>query len=309
MGSRVALVESVGHREGVSKALSLLREELEALKGARQVVVKPNFVSAWRKLSATPVDAVRAVLDVVARHYKGTVIVAEAPALGTFSEALRSFGYLSLAEEYDVEFLDLGEDDYEVVEIWDSRFRRGVRVRVSRTVLESDYLISVVRPKTHDTVVVTLTIKNVVMGAVQPGWRRLVHQGYAAINLNIAYLARLMKIKLAVVDGYVGMEGNGPVGGEPVELGVALAGADPLAVDSMATRLMGFKPEDVGYLYYLKLMGYGHMELDEIEIIGLKDWERYVKKFRPHRTYRAQLRWKEGIVEALRELGIAPGTG
>lgn len=306
MASRVALVKSRGHGDGVGKALFLLGDELRALRGARQVVVKPNFVSAWRELSATPVDAVRAVLDVVARHYRGTVIVAEAPALGTFSEALRNFGYLSLAEEYDVEFLDLSRDDYEVVEIWDSRFRRRVKVRVSRTVLESDYLISIVRPKTHDTVVVTLTIKNVVMGAVQPGWRRLVHQGYAAINLNIACLARLVMPKLAVIDGYVGMEGNGPVGGEPVELGVALAGSDALAVDSMATRLMGFQPEDVGYLYYLGLMGCGHMRLDEIEILGLEDWRSRVRSFKPHRTYEAQLRWREGVekaLEALRELG------
>lgn len=314
MKSIVAVRESGGSYEGVIGSLSLIEDGIrESLKGRRQVLVKPNFVSTTRELAATPVEAVRAVLEVISRYYGGTVIVGEGPAMGRLERGLKNFGYYPLRDEYDVEFVDLNEDDYEMFEVWDFRLRKSVRVRVSRTVLESDYIASVVRPKTHDTVVVTLTIKNVVMGAVQSGSKHLMHQGYRGINLNIAYLARLMMPKLAVVDGYVGMEGNGPVGGTPLRLGVAVAGEDPVAVDSVATRLMGFDPEDVGYLYYLARLGYGAMSMDRIVVRGTDDWRAFIRKFRPHRTYLEQLRWKideDKLEEILSEFqegrGVSP---
>ncbi|RLE70363.1 MAG: hypothetical protein DRJ43_02210 [Thermoprotei archaeon] len=312
MSSRVAITESAGSYEGIVRVLELIKEDVrQSLGGAKQVFVKPNFVSAWRELSATPVDAVRAVLEAISSYYRGTVIVGEAATIGGFHDALENFGYLELKDEFNVEFLDLSYDDYEYFTVWDWRLKKSVRVRVARTVLESDYIVSVTRPKTHDTVIVTLTVKNVVMGAVQPGYRQLIHQGYPAINLNIAYLAQFMMPKLAVVDGYVGMEGNGPVGGTPIHLGIAMAGLDAVAVDSMATRLMGFDPENVGYLYYLARAGCGCMKLDELEVVGVENWRMYIKRFKPHRTYREQLKWRvdEHVISRLLSEFLACGGG
>jgi len=305
MPSEVYLSRSEGHYEGVKRVLGLADKVLRKAGTARQVVVKVNFVSAYRELCATPVGAVRAVIEALSKHYGGTIIVAERPAQGSLIEALRNYGYLALKELYDVEFVDIGRDDYEVFEVWDSNLDKTVKIRVSKTMLDADYLVSVVRPKTHDTVVVTLTIKNVVVGAVHPGYRGLLHQGYKAINLSIAYLARHLMPSLAVVDGYVGMEGDGPIGGSPKKLGVAVVGEDPVAVDSLVALLMGFNPKNIGYLYYLSQWGLGFMAPNRVRVVGVEDWKSMVSRFKPHRTYFDQLGWRlraEEEVKVLRSL-------
>ncbi len=282
-----------------------LRERLER---SRLVVVKPNFVSTTRALAATPLDATRAVLEVITKYYRGEVILAEGPALGDLHEALRNFGYLELKEHYNVEFVDLNKDDYEEFAVWGSSLEKNVKVRVARTILESDFVISVTRPKTHDTVVVTLSIKNVVVGAILKGYKHLIHQGYPAINLTIAYLATRMMPALAVIDGLEGMEGEGPVRGDPIRLGVTVASYNPVCADAAITKLMGFNPRNVGYLYYLERWGWG--SLNGFEVVGLGDWERKAIAFKPHSTYERQLNWKvpeevlRRVEEELAEEGV-----
>ena len=293
--SRIYGAECRRPGEGVDKALEMV--DLSGALGAREVVVKVNFVSAYTELAATPVEAVEALVRRLAGRCR--VIVAEAPTIGSFEDAVRRFGYSRL-REYGVELVDLAGDDYEEFYVWDRNLDRRVRVRVSKTILGSRYLVSVVRPKTHDTVIVTLTLKNVVVGAILPGDRHKIHQGYKAINLSIAYLATHMLPKLSIVDGAVGMEGAGPTNGAPIELGVSLAGSDAVAVDAAAAYLMGFDPLSIGYLHYLSRWGYGCADSERIEVEGLPDWRSRVKRFEPHPTYRHQLEWRLGEDELKR---------
>lgn len=274
---------------GVGRVLDLMGLE-DALR-AGEVLVKVNFVSAYTELSATPVEAVEELVKRLAG--KCRVVVAESPTIGSFQEAVRRFDYRRLLD-YGVELLDLAGDDYEDFYVWDRRLQRSVRVRVARSILESRYLVSVVRPKTHDTVIVTLSIKNVVVGGIMPGDRHRIHQGYPAINLNIAYLATRMMPRLALIDGAVGMEGAGPTGGTPARLGFSVGGRNAATVDVLMSTLMGFDPRSVGYLYYLSRWGYGCIDPAAFRVVGLGDWRSRVRRFRPHSTYREQLNWRIG---------------
>jgi uncharacterized protein (DUF362 family) len=72
------------------------------------------------------------------------------------------------------------------------------------------------------------------------------------VNRILLYADKSGKIREArqrryfcFVDGIVGMEGDGPMGGDPVRAGVVLAGSDPVAVDAVATQIMGFDPAKV----------------------------------------------------------------
>ncbi len=289
---KVSIARAEESSSGVTKALLNLNEIQAEITKCRQVLIKPNFVSTRVRLSATPIEAVRAAMDYLSKIYRGTFIIAEGPALGELRDGIERFRYTELLEYYDIELIDLNKDDGEDFLIWDSSLNRSVKIKVAKTILESDCIVSIVRPKTHDTVVVTLTIKNIVMGAVQRGYKSSVHQGYKGINVNLAYLATYMMPRLAIIDGYEGMQGNGPIGGYPATLGVSLAGLNALSVDAMCARLMGFNPLDIGYLYYLHRLKLGSIDIEDIEITGLTDWMKYVKKFVPHRSYREQLNWR-----------------
>jgi len=286
----VALVRSKSHYAGVYEALTLIENEIrKSLKGKRKILVKPNFVSS-RQLSATHIDAVRAVLDVISRYHSGNIIIGEGPSSSNLRNALINFGYLKLQKEYDIEFVDLNEDDYVELKGFDSQMK-PLKLRMSKTLIESDYRISVALPKTHDFVITTLSIKNIVVGGLIRGEKWRIHQGYKAINLNIAELAKYVMPTLAVIDGFVGMQGSGPVSGEPVNLRAAAASVYPVSLDAVMSRIMGFNPLDIGYLYYLDKWGVGIADLEKIKIIGesIKDLAR---KFKPHPRYQEMLNWK-----------------
>jgi len=287
----VSVSESSSHYEGVLNSLRLIERQIkEGLERKSGVLIKPNFVSTRRQLSATHVDAVRAVLDVIRRHYSGKIVIGEGPAGSDLNTGLANYGYFKLQDEYDVDFVDLNKDDYVEVEVKKSERSRIRKFHVSKTVVESDYRVSVALPKTHDMAIVTLTIKNVVVGSLV-GHKSRVHQGYRGINLNIAKLAQVVMPHLGVIDGFVGMEGIGPVSGDPVELGAAAASVSPISLDAVMTKIMGFNPYDIGYLYYLDEWKVGTIDLEKIEIAGTPI-EKVSRSFRPHPRYRSMLHWK-----------------
>lgn len=288
----VSVVRSEGHYEGTEAALVAIEEGIgRSLRGKRRLVVKPNFVSTRKQLAATHVDSVRAVLDIVTRYYQGRIVVAEGPAIGSLGSGLSNFGYAGLADEYGVEFVDLNSDGYRVLRGVDRRMG-PLDLRVSRTILDSDFLVSAARPKTHDCVVVTLSIKNVVVGAlVSKREKEKVHQGTRGINLNLAGLAETLMPDLGVVDGYVGMEGRGPTSGDPVDLRVSAASLRPVSLDAVMAKIMGFEPLDIGYLYHLNERGVGVADLKGIEVLGTPIDEVGVR-FRPHPRIEEQLKWR-----------------
>ncbi|MEM2876014.1 MAG: DUF362 domain-containing protein [Candidatus Bathyarchaeia archaeon] len=287
----VAVVRSEGHYEGTKKALELIESQVaNILKGKRRVLIKPNLVSANRELAVTHVDSVRAVLDVLSRHYSGKFTVGEGPALGRLEDAISNFGYRRLEDEYGVRFLDLNRDEYVELEGVDSGLRT-MRFRVAKTLVESDFVVSVTKPKTHDCVVVTLSIKNVVVGGLLGGEKSKVHQGMKAMNINIARLAKHLMPSLGIIDGYVGMEGAGPVYGEQVNLGVSAASIHPVSLDAVMAKIMGFEPMNIGYLHHLNSWGVGIADLDEIEVLGERV-DKVSRRFKPHPRYEEQLKWR-----------------
>jgi uncharacterized protein (DUF362 family) len=291
--SRVALIRGQDRYDNVARALQAIDDQID-LAGKQRIVVKPNFVTTQRELAATHVDAVRAVLDHLRRRgVTQQITLAEGPAIGSAQEGFRNYGYEPLIREYGLRVVDINQDETEPVQVWNTRLRPHT-VRVSRTVLESDFRISIGPPKTHDTVIVTLSLKNYVVGSLVG--KRAVHQGCAGINLNLYKLAYHVAPHLSVIDGFVGMEGHGPTRGEPVDWRIAVASTDFLAADCLTARLMGFDPHEVGYLHYCLVKGLGHGEPEEIEVVGNVSLEGAYHSFRPHPTTEEQKSWRvEGV--------------
>jgi uncharacterized protein (DUF362 family) len=285
----VALVKGKERYEAVTKALGLIRGDIKLPD--RPVLIKPNLVSTTKEkeLAVTHRDSVIATLDFLKGMGVRKFIVADGAGLGArLDGALDAFGYRELQKRYDIEFRDLNFDEPVELTLFDSEFRPK-RFQIARTVVDC-YRVSVARMKTHDTVVVTLAVKNTVIGSlVGAANKPTVHQGYPAMNLSMARIAATIPNDISIIDGIVGMEGDGPVGGTAISPGVVVASADPVACDMVGCELMGFDPDDVGYLYYLRQMQ--GLSREQVQVLGEKV-ESCRMKFRPHSRYRDQLGWR-----------------
>ncbi|MDP2727342.1 MAG: DUF362 domain-containing protein [Dehalococcoidia bacterium] len=329
MAARVSLVKGPSRYDNIRRGLELIEADIR-LEPDQTIVVKPNLTSSTTALAITHVEALRAVLRFLRERTSASIIIAE--GTGTAAEstpvAFKQFGYYALAQKFGVALVDLNKDTGVEVQLLNSRLQ-PMTIKVSRTLLEANYRVSVTMPKTHDTVVMTASLKNMIMagplrrqGAIserlitfisrhiprsilyapfmhglraqaptsKDNYKALIHQGYPAMNMNLFLLARLLKPHLAVIDGFQGMEGEGPVGGREVALGLALASTDAVAADVVAAKIMGFDLEQIGYLHYCHRAGLGEGDLDKITILGER-MEEHIRPFRPHSTVKEQLEW------------------
>ena len=303
--ARVGLARENDRRRNVSTALDLVRNDVIP-KLAERVLLKPNFFSSTSQVTSTHVDAVRGALDFLQSvpNPPSEVIIAEGGNEGYSGEAFDNYGYRALASEvpFAVRFVDLNRE-----ERWQET---GIvladgspyTVRMPQTVLDCPCPISLAVAKTHDVCVATLAFKNMVMGTLHRGDRVKMH-GFPAhdkrelpreaqtLNVNLMRVARFLTPDVGVIDGTVGLEGNGPGGTEAVPWGVAAASADTFAADAVMAKAMGFEPLDLGWLTYAHRLGYGVGDLDEIEVLGT-DIAAVATRFKPHETTGLQLQWR-----------------
>jgi uncharacterized protein (DUF362 family) len=276
--AKVCLVKGNDRREIVYQALKKIEDEVLASIGGKKILIKPNFVITTRQLAATGVDAVRGILDFLTPHYKKQILIGESTISkqGTF-DGYKNYGYLPLEKEYNVKLIDLNEQPWQYRYVF-GKSHRPTPIRIISTFLDPDmYIISAAKMKTHDRVVTTLSLKNVLLGAPLNDYKKndkgLTHAAYnfspeAVLHYNMFHLAQEIYPDLGVIDGFVAMEGNGPTGGTPVDARLALASLDPLAMDILATRLMGFDPGRIMYLTSMAQAGMGQGDLDKIEVLG-----------------------------------------
>ena len=298
--TRVSLTKGGNRYDNVTKALELIREDIDPRQiMGRQVLIKPNLVSNSKPLAVTHVDAAKAVIDFIRRSDPAEIVIAEASASGNTAEAYRNFGYDRLE---GVELVDVNRDDYEMIDI--QTLESGMRkVRISKTILNSDYRVSVARPKTHDHLFCTLTLKNM-MGSVPHVDHVWIHgaadearspveraiKGNYILSRNLLTIATKVRADLGVVDGLIGMEGDGPIDGTPLHLGVAAAGVDFISVDAVMTSVMGFDPRRKGDIYLADENGLGVADLNKIDIIG-EEIDKVRLPFKPHTNYHSTQIW------------------
>jgi uncharacterized protein (DUF362 family) len=276
--SRVSLVKGNDRREITYQALKNIEDEVLASIGNKQILIKPNFVVTTRQLAATHVDAIRAILDFLAPHYKKQILIGESTISkqGTF-HGFENYGYLPLEKQYNVKLVDLNKETYQYRYVF-GRGHRPERIRIISTFLDPNvYIISAAKMKTHDRVVTTLSLKNVLLGAPMNDYKQndkwLMHAEYtfsrkSLLHYNMFHLAQEIYPDLGIIDGFEAMEGNGPTGGTPVDARIALASTDPLAMDILTTKILGFDPGQIMYMTTMAEAGMGQGDLNKIEVLG-----------------------------------------
>ena len=303
--STVALVHGNERRRNVTEALGLIEEQiLPVLRTKKCVIVKPNLVSTIQPLAVTHRDAINGILDFLAPRWKGPVVIAASSA-GDTGSAYEHFEYAKIAPEHperEVKLVDLNaEGRYEEMQILDDDIHLQP-VRLAARLLDPEaYVINAGPLKTHNAVVATLSVKNMTLGApirsgpgVSPRWsdKRRYHVGVRQMHYNILLTAQRMKPfwGATVIDGFEGMEGNGPARGIPVPSRIAIASTDFIAADRVGVEAMEIDPSWVGYLGFCDQVGLGCYDLDRIDVRGAKLAE-VKRKYQLHQDIDRMLQW------------------
>lgn len=252
--------------------LAVIQESISAFglsMKEKSVLLKPNLVGL------DPLGVINTHPAVIAAAREcflsmgaAQVLIGDGPALDRDTEAiLESVRLREFTGPLGRSFVDLNIDDVELVSL-KTRASRLKELYFPKTALGVDFLVSMPKLKTHHWAGVTLSLKN--MFGVVPGscygWpKNVLH--WAGIDRAILDINAAARPDFAIVDGIVGMEGNGPIQGTPKASGVLVFGNDPVAVDATCCRVMGLVPERVKYLAHAGTL-LGHVKADKIQQVG-----------------------------------------
>lgn len=275
---RLSLVRGQDRREIVHQSLKLIEDDVwAAIDRKKRVLIKPNMAVDKNPLAITHVDATRAVLDFLRPRCRKPIVVAESGVLNT-GDGFRNNGYPALEKEYGIKVVDLNADPDFVTGYVVDKDHIPRAIRLYSVFVDPDVcVISLARMKTHDTVLVTLALKNVLMASPVNDYRKsdkgVLHGAVKSVDdimhYNLFHLAeRGVWPDLAVIDGFESMEGRGPAWGTPLATRLALASRDPLAADIVGTTIMGFDPSRILYLKAMADAGMGQGDLGKIRVVG-----------------------------------------
>jgi uncharacterized protein (DUF362 family) len=248
--ARVAVLRATSYDAGLEDVVGDgLRAIGADVRGAR-VVLKPNLVEFDERTAINTDPRLVAAAVVALRRLGATeVVVGEGPGHRRDTQfVITSSGLLEALGSVDARFVDLNTDAISRVALR-SRYTALGELWLPRTIADADVVISMPKMKTHHWAGLTLSLKNCfgcVPGRVY-GWpKNALH--WAGIQQSILDVAAAVRPDYAIVDGIVGMEGNGPISGTPIAANVLIFGDDPVATDVIGARVMGFDPEKVDYL-------------------------------------------------------------
>ena len=183
--------------------------------------------------------------------------------------------------------MDLNTDDRIPVPAFDDKLNRQTLYMSKR--LSQSYVVSVCPMKTHNNVVVTLGLKNILVGTLSGReQKRKIHKASKAITLTLAKMAQHVVPDLTVIDGVIGMQGNGPIAGFEMPSNVVVASHHGIAADVVGLQVMGYKLDQVGYLRYA--MELRNLSAEDIEVVG-EDIDDVKVLYAHHEDINEQLTW------------------
>lgn len=246
----VSILRAASYSEDLYALMQRIIAEHRLDVRGKRVVLKPNLVEFDQNtVINTHPKMVHAAFEAFRAAGAADVRIAEGPGHRRVTLDLAdSAGYFSTVPQFESVFTDLNLDEVTKVNLTRPHSKLS-SLYLPNTVLGCDLLVSMPKLKTHHWVGATLSMKNLfglVPGGVY-GWpKNVLH--WAGIAESIADLHTLFPRTFSIVDGIVGMEGNGPIQGTPRPMGLVIAGADPVAVDATCCRIMHIDPRRVSYL-------------------------------------------------------------
>ena len=272
MKSKVVLLPCGEYKE--EKIYTLLKQGLDFLggleilipKGAK-ILLKPNLLkkAEVEKAVITHPVVVGTFARILRENGYEHIVLADSCGHGTTQAVIRGTGMDTYLEKYHIPAIDYSEGVKTV-------YPQGIQAKefiLPKELLEQDCVISLSKMKTHALERITGAVKNS-YGFVYGFHKAKGHTQYPSADSFARMLIDLNKCvspKLYVMDGIVAMEGNGPGSGDPVPMNVMLMSTDPIALDSVFSRLVYLKPEMVPTNYHGEKMGLGTWKEEEITLL------------------------------------------
>lgn len=242
---------------------SAIRMLFECLGGTRRffqkghrVLIKPNLIVP--KPPDVPAQTHPEVIYAVAQMVKeaGAIpMIGDSPAWGTTAGCLKALGIERRLGELGAEIVSLNQPVRMTI--------AGANVGVSRIALEADAIINVPKLKAHQQLGASFAFKNMygcvcgLAGKEKAYWHFARGKEVESFCRMIIGIYQKLAPALNIIDGVVGMEGQGPISGHPRQVGYLIAGADPAACERVCCDLIGFDAADLPLLTTAEKMGFG----------------------------------------------------
>lgn len=245
--------------DAVKKSVQLV-QGFRGVKRDDLVVIKPNvcYPKNPQNMIVTDRKVLETVIDLAKSKTKNVVVVESDARSGTAEKRMTETGVMDTVRQCDAEFLNLSKDEIEEQRIG------NLPIQIPKTALKADYFVNVPKVKTNMDTVVTIAMKNM-FGIIATRQKTQFHK-YLADTL--VYLSKTIQQDLIVVDGITAMEGLGPIRGSPVNLGLVIAGKNPVTVDAACTHIIGFNPYAVEALWKAHQQGMGEIDPQRIKFMG-----------------------------------------
>ncbi|HEX3021409.1 MAG TPA: DUF362 domain-containing protein [Lachnospiraceae bacterium] len=268
----VAVAYNENESEAVISALKSIQAESD-IKSEDVVVITPNWVNNQKPNPADGVvvgpETLRTILRWVKERSPRRIVVATGSGGGNTEQVMREVGYDQVMKEEQVEFIDFNKGPYIELKL---NHTKPQSIKVNSIIQEMTYYISFTQLKTHEEATMSASIKNVALS-----WPSTEEHGAPKKNLGIhddlhgfiASMAEKIRINLAIVSANPVMIGSGPTKGLPRHTGLVICGRNPIAVDSICARLLGYMEQGVGYLHILKGKGFKETDIKSIPMKGL----------------------------------------
>lgn len=309
--STVSLAKGTDRRESNYKALKPLQPDVSRAIGNRQVIIKVNagFPTEPHRIHSTYPGQIRGILQFLREFYDGEIWIAEGVGSSQTNRMIDGFelyGYLPIAREFSgIRFVDANGTP--LARKWIRQWHQyPIPIDIIAMYFDpGNYIISAARLKTHNAVVGTYSLKNIVMGSPvgnygnNPSQKFKMHgapprtEGSSGRELSYNMFRLALEgvyPDLAVVEGITGIEGNGPWDGTEVKHDICIASTDFVACDRVCTEIMGI---DLFYMKYLEWCGdagLGNWDMGNIRTIGA-DLHANIIKYRLHENVAEQVAW------------------
>ncbi len=236
------------------------------------VLIKPNAKNMTPQGLGVNTDlrVIESLLDLVREQRPDRILIAEGAAYPSGNwdtmAAFKAAGITEMAYHEKIELYDLNTIESATIDI-----PNGLTLKTFTTgkiVLDADVIINIPVIKTHVQTLASICLKNLAVGIAKKWEKKTLHR--SGLHKSIVDVYANIKTHFNIVDGIVGVEGDGPnvPKGKPKPLGIILAGEDGLAVDAVGCTIIGIDPWDVTHLRLAAERGLGTIDLDEIKVLG-----------------------------------------